>query len=252
MDLGLGGRKALVTGASRGIGRAVAEAFAAEGVNLAICARTARTLDEAIQTIRAEGVRVFGRPCDVGDAAAYRAFIEDAAENLAGLDILVHNTSGGGGSDEAGWERNYQVDLMGAVRGVEAATRFLESSGHGSVVLIGSTAAIEATGESGPYATLKAALLAYANSLGQTLGSRGIRVNVVSPGSIYFRGGAWAQIEQSNPELYRRVIRRIPFGRCGTPEEVARAVAFIASPAASWINGTHLIVDGGQHKGLDA
>jgi 3-oxoacyl-[acyl-carrier protein] reductase len=252
MDLGLGGKKALVTGATRGIGRAIAEALADEGADVAICARTADTLDEAVETLKGKGARAFGRRCDVGDAAAYRAFIQAAAADLGGLDILVQNTSGGGGADEAGWERNFKVDLMGAVRGVEVATPYLEKSGQGSIVFIGSTSAIESSGEPGPYAPFKAALLAYTNSLGQALGPKGIRVNTVSPGSIYFEGGVWAQIEKSRPEFYQRVIRRIPFGRCGAPEEVARAVAFIVSPAASWITGTQIIVDGGQHKGLDA
>jgi 3-oxoacyl-[acyl-carrier protein] reductase len=252
MDLGLRGKKALVTGATRGIGRAIAETLAAEGAELAICARTADSVDEAVEALTKAGSRVFGRACDVGDAVAYRAFIHDAAADMGGLDIFVQNASGGVAADEAGWKRNFDVDLMSAVRGVEAATAYLERSGQGSIVFIGSTSAIEATGDTGPYAPFKAAILGYTNSLGQALGPKGIRVNTVSPGSIYFEGGTWAQIEQSSPEFFRRVVRRIPFGRCGTPEEVARVVAFVASPAASWITGTQVIVDGGQHKGLDA
>jgi 3-oxoacyl-[acyl-carrier protein] reductase len=252
MDLGLRGKKALVTGGSRGIGRAIAQTLAAEGADLAICARGPDALSEAAQALRAGGTRVFAQPCDVGVAAHYRGFIEAAAAELGGLDILVHNTSGGVGADEADWQRNFQVDLMGAVRGVEAAGPYLEASGQGSVVFIATTAAIEVFGSPGAYGPLKAALLAYTNSLGQSLAARGIRINAVSPGSIYFAGGVWAQLEQSAPELFAQVVASIPFGRLGHPDEVARTVAFIASPAASWITGTHVIVDGGQHKGLDA
>ena len=252
MDLGLRGKKALVTGGSRGIGRAIAHTLAAEGADVAICARNPQTLTEAADALRAEGTRVFARPCDVGEASAYRAFIDDAAHDLGGLDILVHNTSGGVGAEEADWSRNFQVDLMGAVRGVDAAGRYLEASGQGSVVFVGTTAAIEVFGPPGAYAPFKAALLAHTNSLGQAFAPKGIRVNTVSPGSIYFDGGTWAQVEQSAPEFFQQVVSSIPFGRLGKPEEVARAVAFVASPAASWITGTHIIVDGGQHKGLDA
>jgi 3-oxoacyl-[acyl-carrier protein] reductase len=252
MELDLRGKRALVTGATRGIGRAIAQTLASEGADLAICARSAAAVDDAARMLEEAGGRVFGRPCDVGDSDAYRTFIRDAAAELGGLDILVQNTTGGGGPDEAGWERNFQVDLMGAVHGVDVATPYLERSGHGSIVFIGSISAIESSGDPGPYAPFKAAVLAYTNNLGQALGAKGIRVNTVSPGSIYFEGGVWAQIEKETPAFFQRVVKRIPFGRCGTPEEVARVVAFVASPAASWITGTNIIVDGGQHKGLDA
>ncbi len=251
MDLGLKGKKAIVTGGSRGIGRAIAEQLADEGVTLGVCARKADGLQQAAEALRAKGVTVFTKTVEVGNGPEYKAFITEAAEALGGLDIFVHNVSAMVGQGEQGWERSFQLDMMGAVRGVEAAQPFLEKSQAGSIIFIGTTAAVENFGPPNPYSALKAALVAYTNDLGQALAPKGIRANTVSPGSIYFKGGAWDRVEKGMPAYFEQVRKSIPFGRFGTPEEVARVVAFIASPAASWITGTHIIVDGGQHKGVD-
>jgi len=251
MDLGLTGKKAVITGGSRGIGRAIAAQLADEGVAVAICARKAEGLQEAAEALRAKGVAVFAKTADVGNGPEYKGFIAEAAEALGGLDIFVHNVSAMVGQGEQGWERSFQLDLMGAVRGVEAAQPFLEKSQAGSIVFIGTTAAVENFGPPNPYSTLKAALLAYTNDLGQALAPKGIRANTVSPGSIYFKGGAWDRVEKGMPAYFEQVRKSIAFGRFGTPEEVARVVAFIASPAAICVTGTHIIVDGGQHKGVD-
>jgi 3-oxoacyl-[acyl-carrier protein] reductase len=252
MDLGLRGKKAIVTGGSRGIGRAIAEVFAEENVDVAMCARNYDELRITANELRSLGANVFYKAVDISNGIEYRAFICEAADALGGLDIFVHNAStGGAGHGEERWERAFQVDLMGAVRGVEEAIPYLEKSRCGSIVFIGSIAAVENFGGPGPYSAFKAALLAYANQLGQALAPKGIRVNTVSPGSIFFEGGPWHRVQQNAPAMYEAILKTIPFGRYGRPEEVARVVAFVASPAASWVTGTHIIVDGGQHKRVD-
>jgi NAD(P)-dependent dehydrogenase (short-subunit alcohol dehydrogenase family) len=252
MELGLRGKKAIVTGGSRGIGRSIAEHLAAEGVDVAICARKDDGLKAAVESFQQKGVHAYSKVVDVSQADEYKAFISEAAETLGGLDIFIHNVSAMVGQGEDGWMKSFQIDMMGAVRGVEAAQPFLEKSQSGCIIFIGTTAAVENFGPPNPYSAMKLALLAYTNDLGQALARKGIRVNTVSPGSIYFKDGAWDRVEKGMPEYFAQVKKSIPFGRYGTPEEVARVVVFMASPAASWVTGTHIIVDGGQHKGVDA
>ncbi len=248
MDLGLKGRKAIVTGGSRGIGRAIADTLAAEGCDLAICSRGAEGVEQARKALEAKGVRVFARAVDVGDKQALESFVADAIEELGGLDILVSNPSGGNGTDEEAWKANFEVDLMGAVRSVGAAVPALAKSDAASITFISSTAAVETFIGPTSYNAIKAALITHSNGLSQALAPQGIRVNTVSPGPILFEGGAWDMIKQHNSAMYEGTLKQIPAGRMGTAEEVASAVAFLASPHSAFTTGVNLVIDGGFTK----
>jgi 3-oxoacyl-[acyl-carrier protein] reductase len=248
MDLGLEGKKALVTGASRGLGRAIAETLASEGVDLAICGRTADTLEEAAKSLESKGVKVYSKIVDVGDGDALKGFIADSVAELGGLDILVSNPSGGNGMDEAAWRANFEVDLLGAVRSVEAATPALVESSAASVIFIGTTAAVETFMGPTSYNAIKAALITHANGLSQALGSKGIRVNTISPGPIFVEGGSWDRIKQHRAEMYEDAQKTHPGGELGEAQDVANATVFLSSPAAKHITGVNLVVDGGYTK----
>lgn len=249
MDLDLEGKGVVVTGASKGIGRSIALAFAAEGANLALCARGEDALQKTAEEIRARGVRVFAEPCDVADAGALDSFLDAARKALGGLEVLVNNASGFGLSDDdAGWRAGFSVDLMASVRATWKVVPWLAEAGGGAVIHISSTSGLEA-GSPPAYAAVKAGLISHAKTLAIQLAPKGIRVNCVAPGSIEFPGGMWETIHRVNEPMYDAIRKTIPFGRLGTPEEVAAAVVFLASKPASWITGVTLAVDGGQHKG---
>lgn len=249
MDLGLSGKTAVITGATRGIGRAIADALAAEGVNLAICSRNQADVDAAVGELSARGVTVTGAAIDVADKQGYQAWIASAGETLGGIDIFIPNVSAGGGNmTEEGWEANFSVDLLGTTRGIEAAMPFLEKSAAAAIVIISSTAGVETFMGPQPYNAIKGALVIHGKQLSQALAPTGIRVNCVSPGPIYIAGGAWEYIKEHMADLYTATLANIPSGRMGTAEEVANAVAFLASPAASLITGVNLVVDGGFTK----
>jgi 3-oxoacyl-[acyl-carrier protein] reductase len=252
MDLGLAGMKVAITGGSRGIGRATVERFLAEGASVALCARGQEGVDEALAGLSGKGT-VVGHAVDAGDGDALRAWMGTAAEALGGIDIYVANASGGGGgtSDEK-FDANYQVDLMSLVRGVQAAEEHLAASGKGAVVMISTTAALEHFGPgASSYMALKAAATAYAAGLAQNLGAKGIRVNTVSPGPIFFENGPWDKNKQNMTPFYDATVAAQPMGRMGSPQEVANVVAFLASPAASWVTGCNVVVDGGFTKRIN-
>ena len=249
MDLQLKGKKALITGASRGIARATAELLADEGVDLAICARNEKGLDEAQKDLEARGVKVFAQALDVSDAAALQGFVTSSIDTLGGLDILIPSPSAGNtGNKEGAWRANFEVDILGTTRALDAALPALQESDAASVVFVSTTAAVETFMGPSSYNALKAALITHANSLSQALGRKGIRVNTVSPGPILFEGGDWANVEKAMPEVFENTVAAHPLGRMGTKEEVARAIAFLASPAGSWCTGVNLVVDGGYTK----
>ncbi len=250
MDLGLHGLRALVTGGSRGIGRAVVETLAAEGAAVAFCARTAADVPTAL--VQAEsGGSVRGYVADVGDQDSLRQWVSTAAGELGGVDIVVANVSALAIPDSAeSWQRSFEVDMMGTVGLVQAAMPYLERSPAASIVTIASVSGREIDFASGPYGTFKAAIIHYTQGLAFQLADKGIRANSLSPGNTYFPGGVWENIEQNNPSLFSAAMGLNPTGRMARPEEIARGVAFLASPAASFITGTNLVVDGALTRGV--
>ena len=252
MDLELKGLNALVTGGTKGIGRAIAQTLAREGANVALCARNADEVAHTVAELAKEhGVTTFGGAVDVGDGAALAAWVEAAGAALGGIDIVVANVSALAiAADEAAWQRGFDVDMMGTVRLVNAAMPSLGQSAHAAIVTISSVSGREIDFAAGPYGAFKAAIVHYTQGLAHQLAGKGVRANTVSPGNTYFPGGVWNQIEHGNPALYKEALGMNPTGRMATPQEIANAVVFLASPAASFVTGTNLVVDGALTKGV--
>ena len=204
-----------------------------------------------MRDLEGKGMKAFGQALDVADAAAVQAWVKASAEALGGLDIVVPNVSAlAVGNDPAAWRAGFDVDIMGTVGTVDAAMPFLQASSAAAIVVVASVSGREIDFAAGPYGAFKAALIHYAQGLAYRLAGQNIRANSVSPGNTYFEGGVWQRIEQGNPKLFADALALNPTGRMATAEEVARAAVFLASPAASFITGTNLVVDGALTRGV--
>ena len=251
MDLQLTGRRALVTGGTRGIGRAVVQTLLAEGASVAFCARDAAEVDSTTTALRRAGVVIEGTVLDVAHADGVRAWVASSAKSLGGIDVVVSNVSALAIPDtEENWAASFTVDLMAAVHLVTAALPHLESSGVGSIVTVASVSGREIDFAAGPYGTFKAALVHWTQGLAFQLAGKGVRANSVSPGNTFFPGGVWDTIKSDLPALYAEALALNPTGRMGTPDEMARAIVFLASPASSFTSGTNLVVDGALTRGV--
>jgi 3-oxoacyl-[acyl-carrier protein] reductase len=255
MDLQLAGKKAVILGGTRGIGRAIADTLAAEGVDVAICARNLEQVTESVAALKALGVKATGASVDIMDGTALKAWVEAAGAELGGIDILVSNAGAMAvGNDPAAWEQNFRLDVLGMVNAFDAALPFLlkaaETHGDASFLIISSVSAAEAD-SGGAYGPIKAALIHQAKGLARQYAAKHVRANVVSPGAIYFKGGVWNTIETHMPEMFKGMMDRIPMARMGTPEDIAKAAVFLASPASSYTTGVNLVVDGATSRRIN-
>ena len=249
MDLGLRDKRAIITGGTKGIGRRILEMLISEGCTVATCSRSIEDVEATIEKCSTRKTEVVGDVCDISDKDEYTAWVDNMVEKMGGVDIFIPNVSAGGGMDsEKNWWKNFETDVLGTVRGCEAVAPHMKEGGGGAITVIGTTAAVETFGVPQSFNAMKAALITYAKQLSQFHGRDGMRVNVVSPGPIEFPGGSWEMLADTMPKWYQKVVRDHPTQRLGTPEEVAKCVVFMSSPAASWVNGSNLIVDGGFTK----
>ena len=250
MDLQLNGTRVLVTGGTRGIGRAIVQEFLEEGATVGFCARSADEVTATQDALKDVG-NLTGSAVDVGDGDALAAWVEGCAQAFGGLDVIVANVSALAIPDtEENWQASLNVDLMHTVRLVRAAMPHLERSDAASIIAISSVSGRESDFASGPYGTAKTAIIGYINGLALHLAEKGIRANTVSPGNTYFDGGVWQSIEVGNRELYDMAVGLNPTGHMGTPEEIAGPVVFLASRVARRISGTNLVVDGALTRGI--
>lgn len=249
MNLGLRGKAVVITGGSKGIGRATALAFAEEGANIAICARDKDPLTQTALELQKKGVRVHAMPCDVSDSRALDEFLEASRNFLGRPDILVNNVSAFGIKDDPeAWQASFDIDMMTSVRASWKVIPWMKETGGGAIVHVSSISGLEG-GWAPAYAAAKAALISHSKTLAIALAQSKIRVNAVALGSIEFPGGRWERVKSNDRQRYDAIVSTIPWGRMGTPEEVANAIVFLASDRASWITGACLTVDGGQHRG---
>ena len=248
MDLQLKGKTAIITGASKGIGKSIALNLAEEGANVAICARGEAALQITEQELLEKGVKVLAQTCDIGNDKELDDFLTNAKNQFGTIDILVNNVSALSlGDDYSDWENSINVDLLASVKATRKVVPWMIDAGGGSIIFISSVSGLE-SGSPAAYAAAKAALISYSKTIAVQLAPKNIHVNTIAPGSVEFPGGLWEMAKTHNPPFYNMVLGSIPFGRLGTPDEIGKVTTFIASPCASWVTGTCLSVDGGQHK----
>ncbi|MGE3871708.1 MAG: SDR family NAD(P)-dependent oxidoreductase [Parvibaculaceae bacterium] len=251
MDLGLKGLNALVTGGSKGIGRRAADIFADEGANVAICARNKGEVDAAVADLGKKNVRSFGQAIDVSNKAELEGWIAASAKALGGIDILVANVSAlAVDQSEEAWHKQFEVDMLHTVRAVNAALPHLEKSKAPAIVVVSSVSGREVDFTGPAYGAFKAALIHYAQRMAFELAPKMIRVNAVSPGNTYFKGGIWEHVEKNIPDLFSKALALNPTGRMATPEEIGRGIVFLASPASGFTTGTNLVIDGALTRGV--
>ncbi len=257
LSLGLAGRATIITGGSRGIGRAVALRLAGEGCSVGICARNSEDLDRVVQKAREQGVKAGSVVADVGRDGDIERFVEEAATEFGRVDLLVANAGPHLGgrlvkSTPDDWREAFELHVIHAARAIRACVPHMQQAGGGAVVIIASISGWKPAPRP-QYGAAKAAEIYLAMELGRELASERIRVNAVSPGSILFPGGGWGSLRERDPERVERFVERdFPFGRLGTPEEVADVVTFLLSERASWISGTQICVDGAQGRATDS
>jgi len=246
MKIDFTGKKAIVCGGSRGIGKAIALGYAACGGDVSICARDAATLEETRAEIARHGHRVHAAKADLADGEAVRGYVREAIAALGGVDFLVNNASAFGGSDDdKGWSRSLAIDMLAIVHATQEALPALKAS-QGSAVNISSIAAFHPAARQPPYGAIKAAAVHYTATQAALYARDRIRVNCIAPGSIEFPGGIWDRRKTEDPKLYNATLASIPFGRMGHAEEIASVALFLASPYASWVTGQAISVAGGQ------
>lgn len=251
MDLHLTGLRAVVTGGTRGIGRAVVETLLEEGASVAFCARDSAAVAATVAELEGTGRTIVGSAADVADGSALARWVNESAAALDGIDIVVANVSAMATADtDDNWFKCFTIDVMGAVRMVEAALPYLEKSGAASIVTISSVSGREVDFFEGPYGSMKAALIHYTQGIARRLAPLGIRANTVSPGNTLFEGGSWDNAQRNRPEFFQTALDLIPAGRMGSATEMAAAVAFLASPVSGFTSGTNLVIDGALTRGV--
>jgi len=238
MDLGIRNKNVIIAGGSRGIGRSIAECFSEEGANIAICGRSEISIEETLRLLGKKS-KTMGKSLNIEDKNKFQGWIKEIEQEWGGIDIFIWNIS----AQSKEWSESFNVDILSCINSIEYILPLLEKSPSPSIVSIGSQTSSLSKPRYKAYPAMKVTLLHYMSSLSKELISKGIRVNTVSPSEVEYPGGIWDRIRTETPKKYEQAIQRSPLRRFAKPEEVARTVVFIASPAASFISGANILVD---------